>query len=572
MSNLIIFVVILPLCSPLVPLPRTNIIHSTSGLVLQYLAQYAPADNIISFTVAIPLTLDMCYLLPLHTLHKIPQCGYDPSGSTSNHTTRHKRLITELITIGIGAAAFTMLTLNQVHMSQIQHDINTITKSLPKLDSLSTELFHLQAGELKLALTLNHTQSALNRTINIMNHHSITIELLGIFARYLDNRLATFIHSVESHFLHSSISDILANRLNLHFIHHRDLNKVAHYIATSTNVNFTTNTTGPSLIDLISRLLVQQTIHFLPQTLSNNNTDSVLGTLSISSFFANTKRRLTPFAIYQLFPIPFFYFGNRVRLADLPVAIGIDSDNSHLIKWTESEFSTCNFNVMSVCRETPPIITRWNDTCLFQILNDSTLTACRTEPYKDSIFYRQLGQQWIISTRTVQRCNLATLPSADIPQIIQNTGRTLSPITLITVPPKTTLMCDQINIPAPPEDFGSQVTIWDFSLTNDSYGEKFDLTPYLYNHTRWPKSPYISNELQEVIKFISQKTSTSHSIPTLHDLHRYPIGIINITTLIIIIILLVIILGLCFCMRRLRIPSVYLSVPTSSNTQPTTST
>jgi len=79
-----------------------------------------------------------------------------------------------------------MEDLYHVHMTQIQHDINTITKSLPKLDFLSTELFHLQAGELKLALTLNHIQiSALNRAINIMNHRSINIENLDIVQNYL---------------------------------------------------------------------------------------------------------------------------------------------------------------------------------------------------------------------------------------------------------------------------------------------------------------------------------------------------------------------------------------------------
>lgn len=564
MFQLIILATTLSLCSPLVPLPRTNILHPTSGLVFKYLAQYAPADNVISFTVAIPLTLDMCYLLPLHTLHKIPQCGYDPSGSTTNQTTRQKRLVTELISIGIGTAALSLATLDHIHMAQIQEDVKTITKALPKLDSLSTELFHLQAGELKLAMTLNHTQNALNRTINIMNHHGIAIEHLGIFARYLDNRLSTFIHSVESHFLHTSISNILANRLNLHFIHHRDLNRVAHYVTTASNVNFTTETTGPPLIDLISRLLIQQTIHFLPQTASNNNNDSILGTLSISSFLADTKRRHTPFSVYQLIPVPFHYYGNRVRLADLPAAIGIDFDNLQLVKWTESEFSACDFNYMSVCRETPPTVTKWTDSCLFQILNDSTLSACRTEPFKDAIFYRRLGSQWIISTKNTQRCNLATLPSVDVPQIIRNTGRTLSPVTLMTIPPKTTLLCDHFNIPSPPETSEAPLTLWDFSLTNNSYGDNLNLLPFLYNHTRWPKLPFISNELQEVINFIAQKTSTPRPISMLKDFHRHPIGIFNMAALTIIVITLVIIMGLCIYLRRIRLPTVYVSVPNTA--------
>ncbi|CAF1301565.1 unnamed protein product [Adineta ricciae] len=571
MSKLFVLLIIIPIGSSLVPLPLGNVVHPTSGLAFRYLAQYAPADDIISFTMAIPLTQDMCYLLPLHTLHKIPQCGYDPSGLSSNDTTRRKRFISELVAIGMGSAALTMSTINYAQIAQIQHDIETITKALTKLDSVSAELLHLQTGQLKLALVLNHTQSALNRTTTIINHHGIAIEHLGIFAKYLDNRLSTFIHSVESHFLHTSITDILANKLNLNFIHHRDLNKVAKHIAMSTNVNFTTENLGPPLIELLSRLLVQQTIHFVPKT-SSNQTESILGILSISSFFADTKRRVTPFAVYELFSVPFYYFGKRIRLANLPKAIGIDYANFQLIKWTESDFQACNFNDMSVCRETPPIITKWKNTCLHQILNDSILSACRTEPYNEDIFYQQIGSQWIISTTQMQRCNFATAHTVNTPHLIQNTGRTLSTVTLITIPPKTTLLCDQFNIPASPEASGPPVSLWDFSLVNFTYGEKFDMSDYLRNHTRWPKIPFISNELQAVINFISQRSSPPSivpTMPTLRDLHRHPIGILNIATLIIIISLLII-LALCFFLRRHRLPSVYFRVP-ASTTVPTTS-
>ncbi|CAF1167552.1 unnamed protein product [Adineta ricciae] len=262
-----------------------------------------------------------------------------------------------------------MSTANYAHLTQIEHDIEMITKALPKVDSMSTELPHFQAGELELAPTLNHTQSALNRTINLINHHRITVE-----------------HLVESHFLHTAITDILANRLNLNFIHHRDLNKVAKHIATATNVNFTAENLGPALIEFLSHLLIQQTIHFVPKTPSNQ-TESTLGTLSISSFFADTK--------YFLY--------------------------------------------------------------LF----------------------------------TAQKINT--------PQPIQSTGRTLLSVTLITIPPKSTLLCDQFNIPASLEASNSLVTLWDFSLTNHTYGEKFDLTPYLQNDTRWSKMPFIPNELQEIL-------------------------------------------------------------------------
>ena len=207
-----------------------------------------------------------------------------------------------------------MSTINYDRLIQIQHDMETTTKALTILDSVSAGFFLLQTWKLKLAISLNHTQNVLNRTINILNHHSIAIEHLGIFSRYPDNLLSTSLHSIESYFLHFPISHILANRLNLNFIHHHDLNNVAQYIATATNVNFITETTASPLIALISNLLIQQTIHFLPRPTSNDTGESILGTLSISSFFAATKRSLMPFSVYQLFSIPHFIFMANVSV------------------------------------------------------------------------------------------------------------------------------------------------------------------------------------------------------------------------------------------------------------------
>jgi hypothetical protein len=544
----------LPLSLSLVPLPQSNIIHPTSGLALRYVSQYSPADHIVPLTVSIPLTLDMCYLLPLHALQKIPGCH--------NNTTRQKRFLTEIITIGISSAALTMSTTNMIQNIQMKQDINSITQSLTTLDSLTTsqtaELYHLQAGQLKLATTLNHTQIALNRTINLLNYHSINLDQLMVFAKYLDKRLTTFIHSVESHFLHTSLSHIFANQLNLHFIHHRDLNEVVNYIISATNVDFNNDTTGPPLVDLVSQLLVQQVVQFLPRTQSNKTTDSVIGILSISSFFAATKRRHTPFSVYQLLPVPFSHANERVRLANLPSTIGIDFHNAQLIKWSTNELSTCDLRAMTVCRETPPVITNWNDTCLYQILTNSILSNCRTELFNDPVFIHQLGPQWIISTTTAQQCHLSVFSSTDPPHIIQDTVRTLPAVTLLTIAPKTTLICERFSIQPPPEISGPPITIWDFSILNHSYGEAFNLDPYLTNFSRWPKIPYISNEFRSVFNFITN-TSTTRPTPTLRDLHRHPFGIMVITTTSLIVLLLII-LGYCYFACRPQLPSIYLPV------------
>ena len=55
-------------------LPKTDIIHPKSGLVMQYLSEFRPANKIITFTVTIPMYSDMCYLVPNIAMGKIPQC------------------------------------------------------------------------------------------------------------------------------------------------------------------------------------------------------------------------------------------------------------------------------------------------------------------------------------------------------------------------------------------------------------------------------------------------------------------------------------------------------------------
>jgi hypothetical protein len=55
-------------------LPKTNIVHTKSGLILHYLSEYRPANKIITFTVSLPMYADMCYLIPNIAMGKIPEC------------------------------------------------------------------------------------------------------------------------------------------------------------------------------------------------------------------------------------------------------------------------------------------------------------------------------------------------------------------------------------------------------------------------------------------------------------------------------------------------------------------
>jgi hypothetical protein len=327
------------------------------------------------------------------------------------------RFVTGIVAIGIGSAALALSTANSLQLLKLNNEVKTLTHSLVTLDTIASfhtaQLLHLNQCQLQLALALNHTQDALNQTINLANQHSATlsrhdaaIENLAIYARGLNKKINTFISLTEMHFLETSVSDIIAQRLNLDFVHHRDLPRVLNYIISTTNVSFHESTELP-LFELVTRLLLQQRINFVPRSKNSQAPTSCIGFLSISSFFAASTNTRPPFSVYELLPIPFPYGNTRVRLADMPQLIGIDFVHKHLIQWTQSESLMCNFRAMTVCRETPPVITYWNDTCLFQILTDSTLTNCRIELYHEVSSF--IVSATTGSSREIKHTN-ATLP------------------------------------------------------------------------------------------------------------------------------------------------------------------
>ena len=60
----------------IITLPQSNVVDALSGLVFRYLTNHSPADNIVSFTVAFPMTWDLCYLIPIKAFCKIPLCNH----------------------------------------------------------------------------------------------------------------------------------------------------------------------------------------------------------------------------------------------------------------------------------------------------------------------------------------------------------------------------------------------------------------------------------------------------------------------------------------------------------------
>jgi len=55
-------------------IPKTDVVHPKSGLILHYVSEYRPANKIITFTVSLPMYSDMCYLIPSEAMGKIAAC------------------------------------------------------------------------------------------------------------------------------------------------------------------------------------------------------------------------------------------------------------------------------------------------------------------------------------------------------------------------------------------------------------------------------------------------------------------------------------------------------------------
>ena len=55
-------------------IPKTDVVHTKSGLILHYITEYRPANKIITFSVSLPMYADMCFLIPKGAMGKIPDC------------------------------------------------------------------------------------------------------------------------------------------------------------------------------------------------------------------------------------------------------------------------------------------------------------------------------------------------------------------------------------------------------------------------------------------------------------------------------------------------------------------
>lgn len=579
---------------PQLSLMKSDIVHTSSGLIMHYTSDYRPTNRVITFSVTIPMVDDMCYLIPPKAIKKIPRCRaqmrwnatsetrkkdleliYRRLTGTATAKPRNKRIIPAIIPIGMGIAALALSAVNVIQSISLKSEVNAVSQALQTMvkenEHRNARISHLREGQFKLALELSQTQNALNKTIEMVNEHSAVLRthelaLQAYSARqvYANNRFEELIHAVETHFIHTSIEDILSNKLNLLFIHHKDMTKTVELI--TRELNITLDDLGSSsipMIELITRLLVQQQIDFIPTGNERKiGSSKTIGNLVFTSYFAAPKIDQNPYFVFELIPIPFSHKGHRVRLSQIPAYIGIEPNTLQFIRWTQAEALSCNFQEMPTCRETPAIRKNLIDTCLHQILTDSPLTSCRTEVYEDPVFIRRVGRHWAVSTINHTKCHTVNNLDTEQHRIFDNEQITLPPVALVTVIDTNSLSCDQFHLPGLPIKVGSPISVLQNSTITALDKELVDLHSIIGNNTNWAKLPYIPPNLQATMDFISKEPQVDKKLDHKEWLqHPFSIG----TGVVVIMGLILIgILVYCFFARRSKVPDVNISLPTIS--------
>lgn len=532
-------VCLLPLATTMnILLPQRDVLHKSSGLVMKYVSEYKPANEVMAITISIPVVASMCYIIPWRAMKKIPICDViinqdnNDIGQNTNGTlrkqekndtllNRNKRFILDIISIAVGTAATTLAFSNILQINNLQKEIKSVQSSMQTVkDSINvhnSQLFQLTKSQIKIIEELHHTQSALNNTITVINEHSNAIKqqqkaLATVLSMLLHLRreLSAIARAMETHFIQESMEDIFSNKLNLRFIHPYDLPSVLKIITKQGNINVDEGDDTLPILELVNQLLIQQRIDFVQSDTKTFTKDGLIGNLLFTSFFAATTRNQQQFSTYKLTAIPFNRGNQRWKLAQLPDTISISAKTYELIKWTRDESFTCKFKALSSCRETPPIQKNWQETCLFEILTDANLTLCRIEHELEHIFIQRIGQQWAISMKNETKCHRVTQLDQEQHAITADNEITIPPIALLTIDRSTTWSCDHFLLPGIANNTDELIRIIDNKKVNYDDSKLIDLYRTMSNETRWKKIPHIPADIQGMFEYLL----TTAPVPT----------------------------------------------------------
>ena len=139
---------------------------------------------------------------------------------------------------------------------------------------------------------------------------------------------------------------------------------------------------------------------------------------------------------------------------------------------------------MTSCRSTPAIQKSMKNTCVYQILTETSLATCRIVFYPEPMFVRRVEHYWAISTIAPTKCHSARVSDSDQYKVTDNHGFTLPPTALISTSDSTPLSCDLFLLPGLPMQLEPTRVIYHNATVNRISEEMIDLHSLLHNDTR----------------------------------------------------------------------------------------
>jgi hypothetical protein len=292
---------------------------------------YTPSEIIIHNSAIFPMTTATCHFLPLSAAENIPSCNVT--------TKRHKRLIIDIISLGMGAINLGISAANSMQIANLQQQVALVKKALiefsQNMQIHGAQLAKIQSNQIELAEELQITQQALNAMIPILNSHSEAINTLKAGIEQLHIQF-------QRSFLYLVITQIFRNELTLDFFSPDDLHKVVYSVIQQGNLSFNSHHGSIPIVQITTKLLVRQQIDFVPRLQYKTENPKEIGRLVITNFFAVPQREHTSFLTYKLLAISFFHKNQTMQLAQIPRYWAINSVDNTTMEWHDPQESGCD--------------------------------------------------------------------------------------------------------------------------------------------------------------------------------------------------------------------------------------
>lgn len=483
----------------------TTIAHVETSLFLDYVGQYVPAETIIHNSAMFPMTSATCHFLPLSAAENIPSCNIT--------RTRHKRMIDAVIGVAIGAASLGVSIANSVQIANLHQQVAVVQDSLSRLSSTvdihGAQLVKLSSKHIEVTAELEVTQKAISDMIPVLDQHAT-------FMNSLHTNFQKLRLQMQHSFLYLALTQICNNELTLGFLLPEDIHKVVYNVIESGNLTFDSYSGSLPIVQIITKLLVRQQIDFVPRSeyISDDLEEIIdpeeIGRLVITSFFAIPPNEHKPFHTYKIVTIPFFHENETIQLAHLPQYWAINPENNNTIEWHKPEESGCDLQLMTSCRDTPPIRTVSKDTCLDQIIQRLPLSNCQITSIPDEkYFIRQLRDNfWVTSSREPVHC--IKTAKTQYYNVIQPTWSLseeviLPPVSLVNVTDGYTISCPGFTLtgrPVAPKASSLIIMYKSDVLTKNI--SVMNVHDYIIENMTWFKQKVAERERNTLMGFINQ--------------------------------------------------------------------